>query len=371
MSQTEVKINLRKPAGGVGILDIQGEISGSAEESLMTAYEQASSGGAQIIGLNFAELESLDSFGVGLLIKLLADIRRRNQRPAAYGLAEAYQQIFELTQLDEALELYADESEMLRSVAGSGIQIEAPVSEPEVMRTIRQRGRWARPVDRLDVPDLPKEAMNINVRGRHLTGPVRGFGQLWRRTYAIRLTGATATPAEVIQVWRERFASFWPPGNHFYGAERPIEAGDVAVLNLAGPGGMPVATGLMVIYADEETFCFMGAAGHMFGGMITFSARKENGATVAQVQALLRGSDPLYEITFRIGLGAKAEDEFWKAGLTNLAAYLGVQGQPVEHRTELLDPSMQWSRATNIWYNAAIRTTLYLPVHWIRRLGSK
>ena len=34
----------------------------------------------------------------------------------------------------------------------------------------------------------------------------------------------------------------------------------------------------------------------------------------------------------------------------------------------LLDPTIYWARATNLWYNAAMRTTLYLPIRWVRSL---
>jgi uncharacterized protein YxjI len=200
---------------------------------------------------------------------------------------------------------------------------------------------------------------------------MRGFGPLWLRTYQIKLTGAAANPAEVVRIWRERFASFWPPGSTFYGADRSIEAGDVGVLNLAGPAGTTIATGIRVIYADEESFCFLSVEGHMFGGMITFGAYEEDGATVAQVQAMLRSSDPVYEVGQRLGFAVEAEDRFWQGTLTNLAAHFEVEGEPVHQEATLLDPTIQWSRATNIWYNAAIRTALYLPIQWVRRLVAR
>jgi hypothetical protein len=245
------------------------------------------------------------------------------------------------------------------------------MSELQTMNTMEQRGRWAKPVERLDVPELSKEAINLNVRDRRPTSPVKGFGQLWQRTYTIQLINSAATPTEVIQVWRGQFANFWPPGSRYYGIEKPIDAGDVAVLNLAGPAGTMIATGIMVIYADEESFCFASVEGHMFGGMITFSAHQEDGLTFAQVQALLRASDPFFEVIVRTGLGTKAEDEFWRGTLTNLAAHFGVTGQPVSQRVVLLDPRLQWAEAKNIWYNAAIRTALHMPVRWLRSLGTR
>jgi len=239
------------------------------------------------------------------------------------------------------------------------------------MQTTGRPGKWANPVDRLSLPPLPKEAINTNTEGRHTTGPVRGFGSLWRRTYAIRLVNSTATAAEVVRIWKERFGSFWPPAGRFYGADKPIEAGDVALLNLAGPAGVTIATGILVIYADDESFCFISAQGHMFGGMITFSAHDKNGAPVAQVQALLRASDPLFEITVRLGIATKPEDKFWQGALKNLAAHFGVEGQPVSQQAELLDSSLQWSKAKNLWYNAVIRNALHMPVRWLRRQGAR
>ena len=245
------------------------------------------------------------------------------------------------------------------------------MAEEQTKQRTRPQGKWAKPVDRLTAPPVPKEAINLNVQGRRATGPVKGFGPLWLRTYKIRLANAAVSPAEVVRVWKQQFASFWPPGSTFYGADRPIEAGDVGVLNLAGPAGMTIATGVLVAYADEESFCFLSVEGHMFGGMITFGAHEEDGATVAEVQALLRSSDPVYEMGQRMGFAVKAEDQFWQGALTNLAAHFGVEGEAVHQDAVLVDPGFQWSKVTNLWYNAAIRTTLHLPVRWVRRLAGR
>jgi hypothetical protein len=129
---------------------------------------------------------------------------------------------------------------------------------------------------------------------------------------------------------------------------------------------MKLSTGIMVIYADDESFSFMTPEGHKFAGMITFSVHREEGAAVAQAQVLLRASDPLYEMSFCLGFGHKAEDEFWQGTLQNLAARFGVEGAVVNQSNILVDPGMQWSAAKNIWHNAAVRTTLHTPVRWVR-----
>jgi anti-anti-sigma factor len=362
MLQAKLEVVIREPADGVRILDLRGDLTRAAEEPLTDAYEQATSGGAQTIVLNFQDVDAIDSIGAGLLIALHARTQQQNQRLAAYGLNASVQQAFRVTYLHEGVAIYADEAAALGSAG-----VERLSAAPADQETGSQ-GRWAQPVDRLEVPDVPNEAINLNVQGRQPTGPMKGFGPLWLRTYEVRLAGAEVTPAEVIALWKEQFASFWPPGSDFFGADRPIEAGDVGVLNLAGPAGTTIATGVYVAYADDTSFCFLSVDGHMFGGMITFNAFEQDGATVAQVRALLRSSDPVYEMGQRLGFAVKAEDAFWHGALTNLAARFGVEGEPVRQKATRLDPTIHWGKATNLWQNAAVRTSLNLPVRWMRGL---
>ncbi len=229
---------------------------------------------------------------------------------------------------------------------------------------------WARPVDRLKSPGVPAGAINLNVEGRQLSGLSAGFGQMWQKTYKVRLSGAKASPQEVIQAWKANFPSFWPKGNKLYVPLRGIQPGEVGVINMTVPGGLKLSTGILVIYADDTSFSFMTPQGHMFAGMITFSAYEEDGATVAQVQVLIRANDPIYELSFRLGFGHQAEDVFWQGTLNNLAAYFGVSGNVVQQNV-LVDPRLQWKEARNIWQNAGIRSTLYLPVALVRRLMGK
>ncbi len=239
----------------------------------------------------------------------------------------------------------------------------------ETAKAMARKGSWASPVSRLRVGQVPNEAINLNVDGRQLTGPVHGFGQLWQKTYTIRLIGVAISPQEVIRTWKRKFPEYWPKGNRFYGTLNQINPGDVAVLNLAAPAGLQLSTGIMVIYADDESFSFMTPQGHIFSGMITFSAYEEEGPTTVQIQALVRASDPLFELGCRLGVVHRNEDRFWHGTLQNLARDLGARGQ-VRQENMLIDPQVQWSEAKNIWHNAAIRTGIYTvlaPFRWLGR----
>ena len=362
MVEAELQVAIRKRTDGTVVLDLQGLIGRGAKEALIGAYEKAIVYGADSILLNFGGVEAMDSMGMELLMVLQARAQQQGKRLAAYGLSLPLQHAFQVTYLHEGVPIYPDEAAAFGS---AGVE---RLSDTGTGQGAGTQGTWAEPVDRLAAPDLPDEAINLNVEGRQPTGPMKGFGPLWLRTYQIRLAGSKTTPAEVIRVWKEQFADFWPEGSSLYGDQRPIEAGDVGVLNLAGPAGTTISTGILVIYADETSFCFLSVEGHMFGGMITFTAYEEEGATVVQVRALLRSSDPVYEMGQRMGFAVKAEDAFWHGTMANLAAHFGVQKEAVHQEATLLDQSIRWSKATNLWYNAAIRTSLHLPIRLARGL---
>jgi hypothetical protein len=248
----------------------------------------------------------------------------------------------------------------------------ATPSIPPDDTTPRDATYWAQQVGTLRAPGMPRGAAAFNVEGRRVVGPLQGFGPMWQKTYRVRLSGAPATPGEVIHTWKQHFQEFWPRGNRFYAPLVGIAPGEVALLSVRA-GGVPLSTGVLVLYADDESFTLMTPQGHMFAGWITFSAYEEGGTTVAQAQVLMRSNDPVYELGLRLG-GHGQEDKFWQHTLLALAARFGVNGQ-VLVRTACVDPGIQWGQVGNIRYNAGIRTVLYivatpirLPVNGIRRL---
>ena len=221
----------------------------------------------------------------------------------------------------------------------------------------RDAANWAKQITRLSVDDVPEEAVNRNVAGRRVMSPIQGFGKMWQKTYRVKLDGIEIAPEEVIATWKQNFPSFWPENNRFFGPLTGIAPGEVAVLNLTMPGRLKLSTGVLVLYADEESFTLMTPQGHMFAGWITFSAFQRDGSTFAQAQVLMRANDPMYETGLAFG-GHKKEDQFWEHTLRSLARHLGAAGE-FEAQTVCVDKKRQWRRAGNIWHNAAIRSGFY------------
>lgn len=113
MATPQLTLAVRKPSAQVAVIDIHGEVTGAAETPLMNAYEEASHNGVRTIVLNFSDLEYMNSSGIGLLVTLLIRVNRQKQRMLSYGLSEHYQQIFQLTRLNEAIGNYPNEAAAL------------------------------------------------------------------------------------------------------------------------------------------------------------------------------------------------------------------------------------------------------------------
>ena len=120
MPKSNVTISVRNVNPTTSVFDIDGEVTGFAEEVLMDAYTRASMHGAKYIALNFTDLDYMNSSGIGLLVTLLVRVQRQKQKLLAFGLSEHYKQIFELTRLNEAIGIYETEQEAVRAVAEAG-----------------------------------------------------------------------------------------------------------------------------------------------------------------------------------------------------------------------------------------------------------
>lgn len=248
------------------------------------------------------------------------------------------------------------------------------MSEPTVNHNIETEmsrsdaGNWAKPVRTLTSKAVPAGVMDLNVTGRRVAGAGTGFGQLWQKSFSVRLDGATVTPREVIRAWRENFGDFWPKGQRMFLPATGIVPGEVGVINAKPMPGVPsMATGVLVIYADDESFSFMSPEGHPFAGPLTFSAADEGGVTVVKVDELTRASDPFWELAMMMPIGQRMQNDIWRGTLRNIAKRFGVEAQ-VEERIVCVDRRRQWSQAKNIWQNAAIRSTFYMIGAPVRKL---
>lgn len=220
---------------------------------------------------------------------------------------------------------------------------------------------WAKPVGRI-VSRSRAGTVDLNVGGRRLNSAVGGFGRLYQKTFTVRLDGASVTPQDVIRTWKGSFGDFWPSKRRMYLPEGGIAPGEVGLIDDAAtiPVAPALKTGILVIYADDESFSFMSPEGHPFAGPLTFSAFVEEGVTVAQVHELTRASDPFWELMLMLPvIGERMQNGIWQSTLRKLAMHFGVADPDVRSRILVADDRRQWRNWKNLWNNAGIRSTLW------------
>ena len=240
--------------------------------------------------------------------------------------------------------------------------------QPSTSTTPRNAANWAKPVETLSVGAVSEDALNLNVQGKRVSGPLQGFGQLWQKTYKLSLSGIKTTPQVVVQLLKEKLPDFMPANSRFYPSMTGVKPGEVILINATMPG-VPgtISTGVMILYADDEAFTVMTPEGHPESGFNTFSAYEADGVVMAQIQSLARANDPIYEFGFRFMGGSKEQEKIWHHVLSQLANQLGGKGH-IEMDKNCVDTRLQWSQAKNVWHNAMIRSTMNLPARAVRRV---
>jgi anti-anti-sigma regulatory factor len=347
-------MNAVKPGDNACLVELPLELTDLDEGPALEA-----SGNAVNIILDFSAVQMVNGLGASMLVKFNTLAGKRGQRLLAFGVSAHYRDVLNVTGLEQVISIHGSREEAFSAAgvsAGNLASREIPQAAP------RDISFWAKPVSRLMVPPMPPKAINRNMNGLGVVGPVDGFGQLWQKRYRLRVNKPGVTPEEAIRALKQNFPGFQPPYNRFYLTAAGIQPGAVVAIDSSTPGG-PVSTGVMVLYADERSFTFITPQGHPESGWVNFSAFEAEGATIVQILGLARASDPLFEAAFRV-IGSKMQVKIWTHVLASLSKHLGV---PPDITVEPLcvDTRMHWSQTGNLWHNAQIRTLLYMPFRWL------
>jgi anti-anti-sigma regulatory factor len=331
------------------------------EKPILNATTPENSGKKGSLLLDFTAVNFINGQGAYQLVKLDVLAGQRGQRLLAVGVNQHYRDVLKVTGLEKVITVYNSREE---AFAAAGVAPEKQPSTDIKSNPSFDMTFWAKPVAKLTVPEMPPQAINRNMQGHRVVGPVDGFGPLWQKTYRLKIDKPGLTPQKVIKVLKQNLPAFQPSYNRFYPTTAGIAPGEVVAIDSATPGG-PVSTGVLVLYADDVSFTFMTPQGHPESGFVTFSAFAENGKIIAQIMGLARANDFIYEAAFR-AVGSKMQVNIWKHVMTSLAGYLEIQTD-VTVDPVCIDKSLQWSQMGNVWYNAQIRTIFYMPFRWLKK----
>ena len=182
------------------------------------------------------------------------------------------------------------------------------------------------PVDRLSAAGVAG-AKDDAVTGKRVSGPAPGVRPaLAEDVHASGSTASDMTPQAVIATWKDDFPTFWPKGS---GSTLPCPGSRRAKSPFSISRRCPVSpvklsTGVLVLYADDESFTFMTPEGHTLSAWITFSARRDGDVTSPRPR---HWSDRPTRSTISPTCSAATSqnNKFWQATLHNLATTVGVR----------------------------------------------
>jgi anti-anti-sigma factor len=86
-------------------LRLSGDLNARADETLAGAYAQVAALGPRRVSLDFGHVGYINSTGIALVVRLLADARRDGRTVRAVGLTPHYREIFEITRLSDFMEI--------------------------------------------------------------------------------------------------------------------------------------------------------------------------------------------------------------------------------------------------------------------------
>ncbi len=84
-------------------LAMRGDVDIAADEVLAAAYAEAAATGATRVVLDFGAVDYINSTGIALIVRMLAEARRDHREVIALGLSDHYREIFRITRLSDYL----------------------------------------------------------------------------------------------------------------------------------------------------------------------------------------------------------------------------------------------------------------------------
>lgn len=96
---------------GAAVIELSGEVDGSAAAVLTEAYERAVTASPEnhdTVVLDFAAVDYINSTGIALIVSVLARARAERRKVVACGLSPHYREIFDITRLSDFIELFPD-----------------------------------------------------------------------------------------------------------------------------------------------------------------------------------------------------------------------------------------------------------------------
>lgn len=117
MMNNEFLVNVRE-LEHCTILDLQGDLTKTAEESLIGTreWQEGLEGSKRYLVINLSQVPYVNSAGIAVLIRLLRFGIKAGFHTFAYGVSSHYQKLFRMVGLTEYMALYPNEYSVLQRI---------------------------------------------------------------------------------------------------------------------------------------------------------------------------------------------------------------------------------------------------------------
>jgi len=117
-SETKSRVDqLTSPAGHpVSVLRFEGDIASTSKEAVLGTYQALAKDKYKLILRDFTKVDYINSSGIALVIQMLMEANKNNQKIAAFGLTPHFQKVFTMVGITKYASLYPDEATARNSI---------------------------------------------------------------------------------------------------------------------------------------------------------------------------------------------------------------------------------------------------------------
>lgn len=103
--------------GDIIVMDIRGDVTASSEPSLNSAYTSTKESSPKKIILRFEDSAYINSGGIAVLIQVLAQTRRNNQKIGITGLSDHFKKVFNMVGITKFATIYPSLQDALSAMS--------------------------------------------------------------------------------------------------------------------------------------------------------------------------------------------------------------------------------------------------------------
>lgn len=95
------------------ILDLAGDLTRHGEGEMLKNYQQATARGSARLLYNFASISNINSSGIAILIGIVSEARKKQQKISVFGLNDHFHKVFHMIGLPKYIDIFSDEKQAL------------------------------------------------------------------------------------------------------------------------------------------------------------------------------------------------------------------------------------------------------------------